>query len=81
MRNFSVAAVILLGCCCSMNAQLGRTSDWWSYGGDAQRTGWEKNEQKFTREEVSKFQLLWKRKLENGATGVRSLMAPVVVGM
>jgi outer membrane protein assembly factor BamB len=72
--------VILLGCCCAANAQLGRTSDWWSYGGDAQRTGWEKNEQKFTKEEVSKFQLLWKRKLENGATGVRSLMAPVVVG-
>src|SRR5438874_2608506 len=62
------------------NAQLGQTSDWWSYGGDAQRSGWEKSDQKFAKTDVPKFQLLWKMKIANKATGPRSLMAPVIVG-
>jgi outer membrane protein assembly factor BamB len=78
-RVFQVAAIVL-GCACAANAQLGRTTDWWTYGGDAQRTGWEKNEQRFTKEEVKSFQLLWKRKLDNRQTGLHTLLAPVILG-
>jgi len=38
MRRIFVLATIFFGCTCAAVAQLGRTTDWWSYGGDAQRT-------------------------------------------
>lgn len=80
MRNSCALVFIFLGCACVGNAQLGRTTDWWSYGGDAQRTGWEKNEQKFTKADVKDFRLLWKMKLDNRQTGPSSLQAPVIFG-
>jgi len=80
MRNCLSLTAILLSCACFGNAQMGRTTDWWSYGGDAQRTGWEKNDQKFTKEDVKNFKLLWKMKLENEQKGLRSLTAPVILG-
>jgi hypothetical protein len=80
MRHSLSLTAMLLGWACLANAQMGRTSDWWSYGGDAQRTGWEKNDQKFTKEEVNNFQLLWKMKLENEHKGPRTLTAPVILG-
>ena len=80
MRNTLSLTAMLLSCACLGNAQMGRTTDWWSYGGDAQRTGWEKNEQKFIKEDVKDFQLLWKMKLENEQKGPRTLTAPVILG-
>ena len=80
MRNCLSLTVILLSCACLGNAQMGRTTDWWSYGGDAQRTGWEKNDQKFTKDDVKNFQLLWKMQLDNQRKGLRSLTAPVILG-
>src|SRR3954468_10031412 len=65
---------------CAVQAQLGQTTDWWSYAGDAQRTGWEKTDQKFTKADVPNFRLLWKMKVANNATGPRTLMPPVVAG-
>ncbi|MFZ0589593.1 MAG: hypothetical protein WAM39_03865 [Bryobacteraceae bacterium] len=80
MRRIFQLAAIVLGCACAASAQLGRTTDWWTYAGDAQRTGWGKNEQRFTKEEVKNFQFLWKRKLDNGAAGPNKLLAPVILG-
>jgi outer membrane protein assembly factor BamB len=80
MSKFSALAVIFLGGVCVASAQMGRTTDWWSYGGDAQRTGWEKNDQKFTKDDVKNFQLLWKMKLDNQQKGVHSLLPPVILG-
>src|SRR5690242_16476832 len=80
MRNCLSLAVILLSCAGLGNAQMGRTTDWWSYGGDAQRTGWEKNDQKFTKEDVKNFQLLWNMEFNNKQKGLRTLSAPVILG-
>lgn len=80
MRNCLSLALILLSCAGLGNAQMGRTTDWWSYGGDAQRTGWEKNDQKFTKEDVKNFQLLWNMELDNKQKGLRTLSAPVILG-
>src|SRR5437016_5283406 len=66
--------------CAVASGQMGRTTDWWSYGGDAQRTGWEKGEQKFTKDEVKDFRLLWKRELDNRKNGAGSLAAPLILG-
>ena len=60
-----------------LHAQMGRTLDWPTYGGDIQRSGWEKSDARFTKDDLAKnFQLLWKMQQK----GSRSLSAPVVVG-
>ncbi len=62
-------------------AQIGRSLDWPTYGGDGQRTGWEKSEVRFTKSDIATtFQLLWKQKFEPRQKGSRSLMPPVVIG-
>jgi len=65
---------------CALHAQLGQTTDWWSYAGDAQRTGWEKTDQKFSKADVPNFRLLWKMKIASNATGPRTVMAPLILG-
>src|SRR6476619_7592778 len=79
-RAAAVAALCFLASACELHAQLGQTSDWWSYAGDAQRTGWEKTDQKFTKADVPDFRLLWKMKIPSAATGPRTVMAPLVLG-
>src|SRR4051812_40415490 len=76
--TFTVA--FFLASACALHAQLGQTSDWWSYAGDAQRVGWEKTDQKFAKADVPNFRLLWKMKIASNAAGPRTLMAPVIVG-
>ncbi|MGI8989971.1 MAG: PQQ-binding-like beta-propeller repeat protein [Bryobacteraceae bacterium] len=61
------------------NAQ-GRPIDWPNYGGDAQRTGWEKSDSRITKENIKDFRLVLKRKLDNGRGGPYSLTPPVVIG-
>lgn len=70
----TLLALVLTGV---LNAQMGRTLDWPTYGGDAQRTGWEKSDARFTKDDLAKnFQLLWKMQQK----GTRTLMAPIVLG-
>jgi outer membrane protein assembly factor BamB len=78
MRKFSALAVISLACAAMANAQ-GRPIDWPSYGGDAQRTGWEKSDSRITKENIKEFQLVLKKKLGE-QKGPHSLTPPVVIG-
>jgi hypothetical protein len=80
MKKLGAVAVVLVVWASVGRGQMGRTTDWWSYAGDGQRTGWEKNEQKFTKDEVKDFRLLWKRKLDNRRKGVGALAPPLVLG-
>jgi outer membrane protein assembly factor BamB len=79
MRNASGLICLALACSPYAAAQR-RALDWSFYGGDAQRTGWEKSDAAITRDNVKDFQLVIKRKLDNGPGGPRSLTPPVVVG-
>ena len=79
MRNVLAQAGIFLAVSGIAYAQ-GRPLDWSFYGGDAQRTGWEKSDSRITKENIKDFQLVLKRKLENGQGGQRSLSPPVVIG-
>ena len=54
--------------------------DWLNYGGDPQRTGWQKRERYITRDSLKQFKLLWKLKLDNESRGSNSLTAPVIFG-
>src|SRR5580704_6377322 len=78
MRRLSVLAVMSLVCAGMANAQ-GRPIDWPSYGGDAQRTGWEKSDSRITKDNVKDFRLVLKRKLDNQRNGL--LTPPVLIGL
>ena len=60
-----------------MEAQI----DWPSFGGDSQRTGWERSDTRITRENVKDFELVLKRKFPDAHAGPLSLTPPVIVGL
>ena len=80
MRRVAIQVAISLAGCAMAHAQ-GRPIDWPSYNGDAQRTGWEKIDSRITKDNVKDFQLVLKRKLDNGQTGPYSLTPPVMIGL
>src|SRR5690348_3055410 len=53
-------------------------SNWTTYGGDPQRSGWERVDPAISRDTGKNFQLLWKMKLENLSKSV--IMPPLVLG-
>src|ERR1700730_11241227 len=77
MKKFVASVGISLAFPANAAAQ-GRPLDWSFYGGDAQRTGWEKSDYRITKDNVKDFQLVLKLKLDEG--GPRSLTPPVVIG-
>ncbi len=64
----------------AMLSAQGRPLDWPFFGGDAQRTNWQKNDLRITKENVHELQLVLKRKLDNAGAGPRSATPPVVIG-
>ena len=73
MKHLYVAGLIVL-------AALGvRASEWLTFGGDAQRTGWLKDEKILTKDNLKSFGLQWKLHLDNEPKELTSLTAPLVV--
>ena len=58
-------------------AQFGRGS-WTTFGGDPQRTGWNKTEPDLTRENVKNLKLEWSVKLDSEPKALSNLTAPSV---
>lgn len=79
MKKISVGVLTALASACLANAQF-RPIDWSSWGGNAQRSGWEKTDTRLTKENAKNIQLLWKRKLDNGQTGAHALQPPIDLG-
>ena len=77
MRSFTLAVLIFFVGAGVIAAQI----DWPSFGGDSQRTGWERSDTRITRENVKDFELVLKRKFPGPYAGPRSLTPPVVVGL
>src|SRR5512146_1930498 len=81
MRKASMLVVLTLSGACLAGAQIGRSLDWPTFGGDLARTGWEKSDTNFKKDEIAKtFQLLWKLKPAAAAKGQHALMPPIVIG-
>jgi len=57
-----------------------RGGNWPTYGGDAQRSGWEGADAAISKDTVKNFRLLWKTKLETALRGMRPVMPPVIQG-
>jgi hypothetical protein len=60
-------------------AQSGRGGEWTTHSGDPQRTAWQKNETRISKESIKGFRLLWKLKLDNQTRALHSLTAPLIV--
>jgi outer membrane protein assembly factor BamB len=71
------AASALFLLCFAAQAQ---ERDWSFYGGDAQRTGWEKSDLRITKENVHALQLVLKHKFDIKQKGQYTLTPPVVIG-
>ncbi len=54
-------------------------ASWVTFGSDAQRSGWAKEESVLSPESAKQIQLLWKLKLDNEPKELNSLTAPVVI--
>ncbi|MDQ2946110.1 MAG: PQQ-binding-like beta-propeller repeat protein [Acidobacteriota bacterium] len=80
LGNVLTLALLSLAACPGIANAQGQAIDWPSYGGDAQRTGWEKSDSRITKENIKDFQLVLKRKLDNGRTGPYALTPPVMIG-
>ena len=80
MKTILAVTLAALACAAAVDAQIGRTFDWYTAAGDNQRTGWEKSDTKFTKEGVKDFSLVTKMKLEHQGKGSNYLMPPVVFG-
>ncbi len=74
-RLLGVAAL-----CAAVATPQGRPLDWPSYGGDARRSGFARNDLRITRENAGKVELLFKRKVDN-SSGAHALTPPVVIGL
>src|SRR5689334_18430453 len=52
---------------------------WPTYGGDAQRSGWAKDETQISADSIKQFKLLWKLKLENEPKELNNLTPPIAI--
>ena len=63
-----------------LHAQARSAPDWTTQGFDAQRTSWMRVDPYISLENLSKFQFLWKLKVDNESRHGNSLTAPVALG-
>jgi len=64
MRKLIYTALGCVGCSIAY-CGLALAADWTTDGGDAQRTGWQKDETILTKDNVKNLKLLWKLKTDN----------------
>jgi outer membrane protein assembly factor BamB len=75
--RIAILAAALLASPTFTAAQFGRGS-WTTFGGDPQRTGWNKTESELTRDNVKSLKLEWTLKLDSEAKALSNLTAPLV---
>lgn len=65
-----------------VSAQTGGVAlhDWLTDGGDNERTGWNRNEKRITKDNVRNLKLLWKLETGNQVRAMHSLMPVLVIG-
>jgi len=77
LMNFAKLLPIIMALPLASQAQPGRGS-WTTFGGDPQRTGWNKTETDLTLESVKHLKLEWSVKLPSEPKALSNLTAPLV---
>ena len=75
LKRRSVKFLPIAGCLLPAVAVAG---DWPTFGHDPQRTGWAKSERVLTTENVANLELKWKTRVDNEASLLAALTAPIV---
>src|SRR5450432_234317 len=57
--------IAVAGLACAACCGIGWSADWITDGGDAQRTGWQRDEKILTKDNVKNLKVLWKLKTDN----------------
>jgi hypothetical protein len=82
MKRECTLSVIALACASAAYAQLGRTQDWNTFGGDIGRSGMERTDPFINKESVAKeFGLLYKTRLDENGKGQRAVTPPVIISI
>ena len=76
----SLLLVLAFAACGLIVFAQSRGGNWPTYGGDAQRSGWNGADPRITKDSVKNFQLVWKINLETQSRGMRPVMPPVIQG-
>lgn len=63
----------------AIGCSLVSAASWLTFGGDAQRSGWAREETVITKDNVKGLQLEWKLKLDNEPKELNALTTPVVI--
>jgi outer membrane protein assembly factor BamB len=79
MRRFLILAGLVC-LCAALALGQSRGGNWPTSGGDAQRSGWEGTDPRFSKDTVKDLQLLFKIKLESQSKGSRPLLPPIIMG-
>jgi outer membrane protein assembly factor BamB len=80
MKSLFLFFVLAFAACGLIALSQSRGGNWPTYGGDAQRSGWEGADASISVDSVKNLQLLWKIKLETRSTGMRAIMPPIIQG-
>ena len=78
--RFAAAMLFALATSGLIYAQARSAPDWTTEGFDAQRTSWVRTDPYISIDTLSKFQLIWKLKVDNESRYGNSLTAPVALG-
>ena len=77
--QLTYCAVTLGLICTAVHAQSGRGGEWTTHSADPQRTAWQRNETRISKERMKEFRLFWKLKLDNQSRALHSLTSPLIV--
>ena len=79
MRNKYLLFLAAVPLCAWMTFGQSRGGNWPTFGGDAQRSGWEIADSRISPDTVKDIRLLWKLKFEAQQRGARPVMPPLVL--
>jgi hypothetical protein len=80
IRRSGLAAAMAVAVAVGLHSQARSAPDWTTQGADAQRSSWVIADPFISIDSLSKFQFLWKLKVDNDSRQSNALTAPVALG-
>src|SRR6185436_7989716 len=83
-KTLLIGLAICLSVSFLVHAQARRSSEWLTWGGDAERSGWNRGERSLSRNNIKNLELKWKAQIDKAVpidieSGASMLTTPLVV--